>query len=264
MTEQPSAPSALYVVGDVHGHRTELAGALHNAGLTGEGGEWAGGDAQLWFLGDLVDRGPDGLGVLDLVMSLHSQADGQVELLLGNHEILLLGMHRWGETEISLSTGSASFARSWLRNGGQLGDLHGVEETHLAWLRERPLAAVVADRLLVHSDTLSYLAYGDTIEEITKTVHDVLNGDDAGAWWDIWRRLTTRFAFRGEDGPAHAATLLGALGGQRIVHGHSPVPDQLGILPEDAPVSFEYCEGLVTNVDSGLCQGGPVPLLRLS
>ncbi|MEV6525846.1 metallophosphoesterase [Longispora sp. NPDC051575] len=264
MTEQTAAPRApLYVVGDVHGHRTELVEALHSAGLTDATGRWAGANADVCFLGDLVDRGPDGLGVLELVMGLTEQAPESVECLLGNHEILLLGMHRWGETEIALSTGSASFARSWLRNGGQIEDLHGVGDKHLGWLLERPLAALVDDQLLVHSDTMAYLAYGTSIDEINSTVQGVLAGDDPHAWWDIWRRLTTRFAFRGDDGESNADTLLAELGGVRVVHGHSPIPDQLNIAPEDSPVPYPYCAGKALNVDTGLCQGGPSPLVRL-
>ncbi len=237
--------------------------ALHFAGLIDPDGHWTGTDARLWFLGDLIDRGPDGLGVIELVMRLIEEAPGNVNCLLGNHEILTLGMQRWGETEISLTTGTVSFSRSWMRNGGLLHDLAGVTETHLAWLRRRPLLAIVDDHLLAHSDTLAYLRYGASVDEVTSAVHRVLAGDDPLAWWDVWRRLTTRYAFRGADGESNADAMLSTFGGRRIVHGHSPIPDQLDIDPEESPASYEYCAGKVLNVDSGLVMGGPVPLVRV-
>ena len=92
-----------YVVGDVHGHREELVDALRAEGLVDDEGAWSGGERHLWFLGDFVDRGPDGVGAIDLVMRLQEQAadaGGQVETLLGNHEILALGMYHFGDEQV--------------------------------------------------------------------------------------------------------------------------------------------------------------------
>ncbi|HET7303334.1 MAG TPA: metallophosphoesterase, partial [Segeticoccus sp.] len=84
----PGGPP-LYAVSDLHGHLTRVRGALTEAGLTDGDDRWTGGDAVLWVLGDLMDRGPDGIGVLDLVQSLQRQAaeqGGAVHALLGNHD----------------------------------------------------------------------------------------------------------------------------------------------------------------------------------
>lgn len=64
----------LYVVGDVHGYLDELLAALAEQGLIDSEGRWAAGNARLWFLGDFTDRGPDGIGVIDLVMRLSAEA----------------------------------------------------------------------------------------------------------------------------------------------------------------------------------------------
>src|SRR4029078_2206038 len=53
-----------YVISDVHGHLADLRAVLADAGLLAEDDTWSGGDAQLWVLGDLVDRGPEGIGVV--------------------------------------------------------------------------------------------------------------------------------------------------------------------------------------------------------
>ena len=69
-----------------------------------------GGDADLWVLGDLVDRGPDGIGVIRFVRALQDQAPDRVQVLMGNHEALMLGDKLFPDTR---------FAEVWQLNGGQ-------------------------------------------------------------------------------------------------------------------------------------------------
>ena len=94
-------PAPLFAVGDVHGHRDVLAALLRDAGLVDPAERWSGGDAVVWLVGDLVDRGPDGIGAIDLVRRLERESDGAVHCLLGNHEALLLAVHRFGDVETS-------------------------------------------------------------------------------------------------------------------------------------------------------------------
>ncbi|KAA9161791.1 serine/threonine protein phosphatase [Amycolatopsis acidicola] len=255
-----------YAVGDVHGHREELTDALRGKKLLDENDDWCGGDAHLWFLGDFVDRGPDGVGVIDLVMRLEEQAadaGGAVHMLLGNHEILLLGMYHFGDTEVPSDFGPRSFARSWEINGGQLSDQDALTDDHIEWLSTRPLVAHSGEHLLLHSDTLEYLDWGDTEDEINETAQEILAGNDLAAWWDVWRRMTTRYAFRGPDGAEVAERLLEVLGGERIVHGHSVIADQLGIHPTQIEAPFLYAGGKVLGIDGGLFAGGPCLIVPL-
>jgi hypothetical protein len=261
------APSSAYVIGDVHGHRAELVAALREAGLADADGSWCGGTARLWFLGDFFDRGADGVGVVELVMSLAEQAEsvgGSVHALLGNHEILTLGMHRFGDTEVPAEFGARSFGRSWRLNGGQESDQEALTQRHLDWLTSLPVLARVDDYLLMHSDTVEYFGWGDTIDEINAAVHATVNGDDIEQWWECWRRMTTRYAFRGPEGPEVADKVLAALGGRRIVHGHSVIADQLGIHPVDVEGPCLYAEGRALGVDGGLFVGGPCLVVPLT
>jgi hypothetical protein len=256
----------IYVVGDVHGHRGELEEALLDAGLLNENAKWVGDTAHLWFLGDFVDRGPDGIGVIDLVMRLSEQAreaGGLVDTLLGNHEILLLGMHRFGDTAVPSDFGPRSFARSWEINGGQVSDQDALTEEHLEWLTGRQVIAVVEDHLLMHSDTIEYLQWGETVEKINGCVRELLRSDDLAEWWECWRRMTTRYSFRGPQGTEIAAQVLKILGGKQIVHGHSVIADQLGILPAQVESPYEYAGGNVLGVDGGLFVGGPCLVVPL-
>lgn len=256
----------LYVVGDVHGHLAELARALHNAGLIDSEGSWSGGTAELWFLGDFVDRGPDGIGVIELVMRLGEEAaevGGTVDSLIGNHEVLLLGMHRFGDKQVPESPGPRSFARSWLLNGGLRSDQDRLTDKHIEWLTTRPVLKLVDDHLLMHSDTTAYLEWGESIDEVNDAVRQVLADDDLVHWWECWRKMTTRYAFRGEQGGVVAGELLDALGGTSIVHGHSVIADQVGVPPEEIDGPFRYADDKVLAIDAGLYSGGPCLVVPL-
>jgi Calcineurin-like phosphoesterase len=121
------AGSPLFTVGDIHGHIPALRTALRRAGLITTAGDWCGGRARLWFLGDLVDRGPDGLATIDFVQRLELQASegrGQVNCLLGNHEVLLLAARYFGNT--SAAAIGRGFLDHWLLNGGRADDFTGI------------------------------------------------------------------------------------------------------------------------------------------
>ncbi|GLW92985.1 metallophosphoesterase [Actinokineospora globicatena] len=257
---------ATYVVGDIHGHRAELLTALRAEGLVTEAGDWDGGRDHLWFLGDFVDRGPDGIGVIDLVRALADQAaeaGGKVETLLGNHEILLLGMYLFGDEPIPSEFGPRSFARSWSMNGGVETDQASLTDEHIEWLTTRPVIGLVDDHLLMHSDTTQYLLWGEDIDAINESVRAVLQSEDSAEWWEVWRRMTTRYAFRGPEGEAAADELLTALGGKQVVHGHSVIADQLGVLPTQIEGPYLYANGKALGVDAGLFVGGPCLVVSL-
>lgn len=261
----PSA-APLYAVGDVHGHAERLAAALAGAGLVDDGGHWTGGRSRLWFLGDLTDRGPDGIGVIELIQRLDIEAaaaGGLVDTLLGNHEILLLGALRFGEEQLDLPGGSRSFDSSWRMNGGRPEDLEQLTDGQAEWLLARPAVVLVDDHLLVHSDTMAYLDYGHTIDAINDALHAEMASDDIERWWDCFRQLTRRHDFRGEDGPARAEEFLGTLGGHRLVHGHSPIPEQVGLDPSEVREPHRYADDLVVSLDGGLFAGGPCLVTRL-
>lgn len=270
-----SSPGPLYVVGDVHGYLDELLAALGEQGLVDEAGDWAAGNARLWFLGDFTDRGPDGIGVIDLVMRLSAQAaaaGGYCKALMGNHELLLLGAKRFGDTPVNSGAGTATFQAAWLLNGGQKSDMDRLQDVHLQWMSRLDAIEMEDDHLLVHSDALTYLEYGDSIEAVNDTIREALTRNDPDECWDLFRKFTKRFAFRDENGAQAVRELLGVYGGRRIVHGHSPIPYLLGEVgseegedgsgPQvDGP--HVYADGLAIAMDGGVTMAGKLLVRQL-
>jgi hypothetical protein len=274
-TPTPEGLGPLYVVGDVHGYLDELVEALAEQGLIDADGHWAAGHARLWFLGDFTDRGPDGIGVIDLVMRLSAEAaaaGGYCKALMGNHELLLLGAKRFGDTPVNSGAGTATFQAAWLLNGGQKTDMDRLQDVHLQWMARLDAVIEEDEHLLMHSDTTAYLEYGDTIEDVNDTVHAILTRNDADECWDLFRKFTKRFAFRDDAGPQAVRELLTTYGGRRIVHGHSPIPYLLGeVGTEDGedgerPVvegPHVYADGLAIAMDGGVTMAGKLLVVQL-
>lgn len=259
--------SATFATSDPHGHLSELTAALQVAGLVDGGSAWSGGDARLWVLGDLLDRGPDGLGVIALVRRLAEEAaavGGAVLPLLGNHEVIALGMRRFGDAEVVHRGMVRSFAPIWERNGGHASDQAGMDDDLVAWMSALPAVALDGEHLLMHSDTTAYLDWGDSVEEVNATVRAILADDDPVAWFDVLVRLGQRHEYAGAAGPLAARRLLRTLGGTQVVHGHSIIGDLF-----DEPVdSYDeprlYADGLALDIDGGIYDGGPCLVARLS
>lgn len=244
-----------FVVSDVHGHLADLRATLAQAELVEGEDRWVGGDAALWVLGDLVDRGPDGIGVIRFVRSLQEQAPEQVHVLMGNHESLMLGMKLFPDTR---------FSELWLINGGVRSDQEALTDEEVSWLRGLPLMALAGDQLLMHSDTTEYLGWGESIDEINSTVAATLAGEDPQQHFEVFAALTSRFDFAGSDGADVARTMLSTLGGARIVHGHSIIASLIDVPSQQVEAPLAYADGLVVGIDGGRYDGGPLLLVQLA
>mgnify|MGYP000828577609 FL=1 len=130
---------AIYVTSDAHGHVRALDEALSKISLTS--------DDTLYVLGDMIDRGPDPVGVIKLVRSLPN-----AHVLKGNHEQIMLDAII-GQDPLD--------AETWDINGGwttreQLNDMEfEAYEELVRWMAALPLYAVVETEerpyLLVHA-----------------------------------------------------------------------------------------------------------------
>ena len=97
-------------VGDVQGCADELSDLVARADAS------FGRDFELWLVGDLVNRGPSNLRVLEQVRAL--QDDGRARVVLGNHELSLLrvayGQRPLASGDTLQEVLEASDAESWL------------------------------------------------------------------------------------------------------------------------------------------------------
>jgi hypothetical protein len=120
------------VVGDVHGMIETYRAMIEALGYRRDGGGWrhpAG--RRMVQLGDLVDRGPDPLGCVELTREMVE--GGVADFILGNHEVNALG---WFVGARQQNEANRRQFQSTLR---QIEANPGRWEQTAAWLRSRPL-----------------------------------------------------------------------------------------------------------------------------
>jgi bis(5'-nucleosyl)-tetraphosphatase (symmetrical) len=254
---------ATYAIGDIQGCHDELRELLALIGFSRT-------SDRLWLVGDLVNRGPDSLGVLRTVKALGDS----VRVVLGNHDFHLLTIaagHRRPHRGDTLDALLAAPDRDEL----------------VAWLAAQPLVHVEDDRLMVHAGLLPSWTPA-TARRLAGEVSAVLRGpgaseflrdlygDEPSAWSDTLAgmerlraivNVCTRLRFctaddrmelREKRGPAHAPAGFRAWfdhearrsAGVRVVCGHWST---LGLM-------------LAPNVlmlDSGCVWGGALTAVRL-
>ncbi len=134
------------VIGDVHGYYEGLMILLEAIAPNAED--------QVYFLGDLIDRGPQSFQVVEFVK------ENSYQCLLGNHEQMLLNLF----TNSKVST---SVVNGWLYSGGQATIASYPQTTitpeHLEWFKSLPTYLDLGDFWLVHAGVNPYMA----IEEQT-------------------------------------------------------------------------------------------------
>jgi len=81
----------IVAIGDIHGDYDHYIAALQAAGLVNKRGKWVGGETHLVQTGDIPDRGPDTVKIIEHLGKLAKQAHkkgGRVHSLVGNHEAM--------------------------------------------------------------------------------------------------------------------------------------------------------------------------------
>jgi Calcineurin-like phosphoesterase len=247
-------PDAVWIVGDVQGWLEPLSRVLRDVGLIDGNAHWAGGDSSLAIAGDLVDRGPDGIGVIDLFMRLQSESNGRVHVVIGNHDVQLLAARRFGGEMLD----------AWLDTGGVRSDLENLSAAHVAWLSGLPAMISLGGAIVLHADAMFYADYGNTIEEVNAAFSRILHADSAAQFQSLLDQFQEHRAFSGSDGQAHAVQFLSTFGAHKVVHGHTPIARMLDVDPESVSEAYVYCGGRCVNVDPGIYLGGSGFAFRLA
>ena len=121
------------IIGDVHGHYDALMSLLAAIAPTS--------DDRLYFLGDLIDRGPQSAKVVDFVFK------NNYKCLLGNHEQMLLDALGNGQIVNNL-------LQAWLYSGGYatlVSYNNNIPQDHLDWMKTLPTYLDLGDIWLVHA-----------------------------------------------------------------------------------------------------------------
>lgn len=143
---------ATYVIGDVQGCWAALQALLERI-------RFAPGHDRLWFVGDLVNRGPDSLAVLRYVKALGPAAT----VVLGNHDLYLLARARAGVDKAKYDTLDAVLGAD-------------DREELLDWLAARPLLHRAGEYCMVHAGLLPQWSVAQAAE-LAHEVESVLRGE---------------------------------------------------------------------------------------
>jgi serine/threonine protein phosphatase 1 len=101
----------IFAVGDVHGRSDLLAALLDEAAREPRRAALR----KLVFLGDLIDRGPDSLGAIDLAIGAGDRVGAQRVIgLMGNHEAMM----RLALDPATAPRDAVDALQIWARNGG--------------------------------------------------------------------------------------------------------------------------------------------------
>lgn len=247
------------IIGDLHGYFDRYVDLLQNDDLIDSSYDWQGGDRHLWLIGDIFDRGPEGIKCLDLTIKLQSQASqhgGYVQSLLGNHEMMILCAFRMMQVSDHLADEVKS---QWLNWGGIENDLKVMEEKHADWLTELPAMAILGPYLLMHSDCLAYISLGKDIASVNQRVRQTVTSPNLQDWIPMLSSLSERKAFSDLSltGAQRAKSVLKYFGGNQIIHGHTPISNSTDRHPRDVVTAYTYANDLCVNVDGGIYMGGP-------
>ena len=144
---------ATYAIGDVQGCYEELQALLARLAFDPA-------QDRLWFVGDLVNRGPDSLAVLRFVRGLGQAA----VVVLGNHDLHLL----------CVAEGYAD-----KRGDDTLDELLAAPDAPqlLEWLRGRPLMHVEHQYAMVHAGLLPTWSI-DKAQALAREVEQALRAPD--------------------------------------------------------------------------------------
>ena len=254
---------AVFVIGDVQGCYRELRALLRKIRYSAD-------RDRLWFVGDLVNRGPDSLAVLRFVRGL---GDGAVTVL-GNHDLHLLATalgvrapHPRDTLAEVLAAPDRDILLDWLRRRPLLHEgeqgfvmIHAGLPPQWDLARARSCAREVEAALAApgHEAFIRHM-YGDQPDRWS----DALSG------WDRLRFITncfTRLRYCRADG----SLALAEKGAPPAVPGLIPwfrVPGRasagLPIVCGHWSTLGRHREGGVWSLDSGCVWGGALTALRL-
>jgi hypothetical protein len=225
----------VYAISDVHGAYVQFGRLLQDNGLVrgfdpnpdhASAAEWTGKTALLIVVGDLIDKGVESLGVIDLVRSLEAKAaraGGRVVTTVGNHEAEFFADPKNDKATRTTSDG-VGFAVELKAKGIDPKDVASGKDAagRGAWLANLPFGVRVKKWFFCHSGNTN----GDSIKKLSKRLEDALDGSKGWDDKDITGDdsiLEAQQWYGGKDGDKKKmGDFADALGVNHLVFGHDP------------------------------------------
>jgi hypothetical protein len=213
----------IYALSDPHGGAKELA-ALLAANHLIAGTDWKGGTAILVVAGDLIDKGPDSLGVIDLLRALEPKAKakgGRVIVTMGNHEAEFLADP---QNKKATSTGDDAEGIDGQLAAKKIAPAdvaRGADaDGRGRWLIDLPLGVRIKKWFFAHGGNTN----GDSIAALGKRLQSSIDKNGFGDK-DITGKSSILeaqewYGNQDKDNTGHA--YADALGVKHIVFGHDP------------------------------------------
>ncbi|RIJ05095.1 symmetrical bis(5'-nucleosyl)-tetraphosphatase [Achromobacter sp. K91] len=264
-TADPDNAPAIWAVGDVHGCCASLDALLSHPEIANDPA------CRLWFVGDLVNRGPQSAATVRRIMALGDRAT----VVLGNHDVRALSI-------------AAGCTRP--NKHDRLDDLINAADADVLfnWLRLRPLMYVEAGYVLTHAgiyprwSVAQAQALAGEVEALLaddqwRRLMHLFDGRAAGGWHSRLkgaRRVKfivdafTRMRFCSPSGKLIHASKPASRGRSSDAVPWFDVPRRI---PVEASILFGHWAALglmvradVACLDTGCVTGGCLTALRLS
>lgn len=174
----------IVAIGDLHGDYEQYLAVLTYNGLINHRRRWTGGETHLVQLGDITDRGPDSLKIIEHLGKLTQEArraGGAVHALIGNHEAMniegdLRYVHK-GEYEAFQTRRSSALQLDYVRRVfdymvSQQPELEDSKEATIDQLKEQyPLGYVEhRTRWQAGRDLAEWVADNNAVIKINRTL----------------------------------------------------------------------------------------------
>jgi len=250
---------SISVISDIHGEYGSYINLLRAGGIIDDENKWNFGTGHLVILGDISGKGEMVTEVFWHLFGLEKQAviaGGQVHVLLGNHELMLLGNNsdylndKYLKVETLLNT--------------RYHDLYSEQTVLGKWLRSRPVVITINNKLFVHGG-ISFEAAGKklTVNRINRTFANKIIGKDLQS---VYSDEDLKFLCRA-DGPLwyrgyfedpdfcenKLQYILNFFDKERIIVGHTPCLE----------IDFAFNNRII-GVDTGLQFRQPGEMLFIS
>jgi hypothetical protein len=213
----------IFALSDPHGGLDALVMLLTANHIIGQTGEWTAGKATLVVAGDLIDKGPDSLGVIDLLRTLERGAKargGRVVVTMGNHEAEFFVDPN---NKKAMSTGEDAYGidNQLAAKSIKPGDLAAGTDSagRGRWLIDLPFGVRIKKWFFAHGGNTG----GDSIPVLAKRLQKAfetkgfaakdITGDDSILESQIWY---------GDPDSDVGSRYAQALGVKHIVFGHDP------------------------------------------